>query len=101
MGTLSNNRGNAGQLGLWCVNANNGPSNANANNWGSRQSPQTRRPSRYRPMLLNQPPIKDAFGLVADELCVGQFPLIQRSQVVPSKDADRTDAMRKRRRMAA
>lgn len=40
---LSNNRGNAPQLGLWYVNANNAPSNANATKWGSRPIPQTRK----------------------------------------------------------
>ena len=34
MHTLSNNRNNA--IGPWYVNSNNGPSNANANNWGGR-----------------------------------------------------------------
>ena len=34
MRTLSNNRNNA--IGPWYVNSNNGPSNANANNWGGR-----------------------------------------------------------------
>ena len=34
MHTLSANRNNA--LGPWYVNSNNGPSNANANNWGGR-----------------------------------------------------------------
>lgn len=96
MGTLSNNRGNATQLGLWYVNANNAPSNANADNWGSRQSPQSRGPSRNRPIVLNQPPIKDALGLVHKE-CVGQFPLERRGQVALSKDVGRTDAMRKGR----
>jgi len=96
MDTLSNNRGNAAQLGLWCVNANNGPSNANANNWGSRQSPQLRRPSRVCSMNLNQPPIKDASGLVRKE-CVGQFPLIGRSLVAPPNGDSGTDALRKGR----
>ena len=36
MTTLSNNRDNA--IGPWYVNANNAPSNANANNWGGRKS---------------------------------------------------------------
>ena len=102
MGTLSNNRGSATQLGLWYVNANNAPSNANANNWGSRPSPQTRRQSRHCPMLLNQPPVQSAFGLAATRRgCAGQFPLIQRGQVAPSEDCGRTDAMRKRRKEAA
>lgn len=34
MRTLSNNRNNA--IGPWYVYSNNGPSNANANNWGGR-----------------------------------------------------------------
>ena len=34
MRTLSNNRNNA--IGPWYVNSNNGPSNANGNNWGGR-----------------------------------------------------------------
>ena len=34
MHTLSNNRNNA--IGPWYVNSNNGPSNANGNNWGGR-----------------------------------------------------------------
>ena len=102
MGTLSNNRGNAAQLGLWYVNANNAPSNANANYWGSRPSPQTRRQSRHCPMLLNHPPVQSAFGLAANlRGCAGQFPLIQRIQVASSEDVGRTEAMRKRRKEAA
>lgn len=107
MSTLSNNRGNATQLGLWCVNANNDPSNANANNWGARQSPQARKPSRDRLMSLNQPPVQSASGLAATadtfrpSGCAGQSPLIRRSRVAPSRDDGRKGAMRKRRNAAA
>ena len=38
MRTLSNNRNNA--IGPWYVYSNNGPSNANGNNWGGRTPPQ-------------------------------------------------------------
>lgn len=106
MSTLSNNRGNASQLGLWYVNANNAPSDADANNWGARQSPQTRNPSRDRLMSLNQPPVQSASGLAATAEvrrrgCAGQSPLIRRSRVAPSRDCGRKDAMRKRRRGTA
>ncbi len=102
MSKLSNNRGNASQLGLWYVNANNAPSNANANNWGARQSPQMRKPSRDCLMSLNRKPIQSAFGLAATVRgCAGQSPLIQRRQVAPSEDTGRTAAMRKRRKEAA
>lgn len=90
---LSNNRGNASQLGLWCVNANNEPTNANANNWGSRQSPQMRIAPRKCSALLNHPPIRGASGF-ARKGCVGQFPLIRHGLVATSGDVGRTGVMR-------
>lgn len=100
MNTLCNNRGNASQYGLWYVNANNAPSNANADNWGSRQSPQRRKTPRNCFIVLNHPPIQSAFGFIRKE-CAGQSPLIRRGQVATSKDDGRKNAMRKRRRAAA
>lgn len=98
---LSNNRGNATQLGLWYVNANNAPSNVNATNWGSRPIPQTRKAACNVSLTLNQPPIKSASGIDRkDDYCAGQSPLIRRGLVALSKDMGRTDAMRKRREAA-
>jgi len=100
-GKLSNNRGNAPQLGLWYVNANNAPSNANATNWGSRPIPQMRKAACNVSLTLNQPPIKSASGIGRkDDCCAGQSPLIRRVLVALSQDTSRTDAMRKRREAA-
>lgn len=64
MRSLSNNRNNA--IGPWYVNANNGPSNANANNWGCRTSPQRGKTmlcqKNITRCLLNQPLIKGDSG---------------------------------------
>lgn len=81
MRTLSNNRGNA--IGPWYVNANNGPSNSNGNNWGGRTSKQMRKIlSQSWRILLNQPLIKSDFGLAGVKArFASQSPLIKRGLV--------------------
>lgn len=87
MRALSNNRGNA--IGPWSVNANNAPSNSNANNWGVRTPTHCGFTSvwKHKRMVLNQPLIKNASGDAAMShlgplpRCVSQSPLIKRGLV--------------------
>ena len=88
MRSLSNNRNNA--IGPWYVNANNGPSNANANNWGCRTSPQRGKAmlcqKNLTRCLLNQPLIKGDSGRAQKPLrrkarFASQSPLKKRSLV--------------------
>lgn len=98
MRALSNNRSNA--IGPWYVNANNAPSNANANNWGARTPTHCGFTSVQKPqrMVLNQPLIKNASGDVAlprlglSPRCVSQSPLIKRGLVGCKQPLEETRA---------
>ena len=88
MRSLSNNRNNA--IGPWYVYANNGPSNANGNNWGGRTSPQRGKAmlcqKNLTRCLLNQPLIKGDSGRASAPLrrkarFASQSPLKKRSLV--------------------
>lgn len=59
---LSNNRSNGSTLGPWCVNGNNDPGNANADNWGSRLIRKSGKKSKksFRHRAESKEPIQNA-----------------------------------------
>ena len=86
MHTLSANRNNA--LGPWYVNSNNGPSNANANNWGGRTPTQggfRQFPCpTFRCTVLNQSP-ETAKLIKSDSVRAAHMPSVRRRARVASQ----------------